>query len=308
MKKRLVDFLAAVNRYDTMTAIAQGLYMSQPYVSRQIGEAEKEYGVQLVDRTLPIHLTYAGERLLSYLQQEQQLHRAMDTEMESLGKFEYGSLSLGINQPLAASWFTELLPDFYKRFPQMHVSIQEVTTSRAENMLPDGQLDMFIGKTVYHPRVVTKPLGIMKLALLVPATSRLYRKDRFWRQATAETISRLNGENFIRIGGESRFQELVDHAFRDNGIHVNNRMEVSDSRIAFSLALKQLGAVIVNVNSAKKLSTDLPINVFEFSPEMMSLDFSVAYRKALVPSEPLKFLIQTCVKKADVLMEQGYEL
>ncbi|GAB6093130.1 LysR family transcriptional regulator [Furfurilactobacillus curtus] len=303
MTERLTEFLTAINQFDTLTAAAQSLYVSQSYISRRLNNAEKEYGVRLVERQrIPVHLTYAGERLLSYLQREQQLQQAKLTEMNRLGEFKFGSISIGINQPLAATWLPQLLPDFYQVYPQIHTDLREVTTSKAEGMLLDGQLDVFIGKTIYHPQLESNPLGVMPLSLLVPQNSRLYRAGMFQRTATIQTISQLNGENFIAIGNESRFQEVVNHHFHDSGIHVNSRIEASDSRVAIQLALKQLGCVIVSQNMVASLDQKLPINIFNFDESLLSLDFSVAYRLAEMPSQTTARFVELCVEKAQRLI------
>ncbi len=225
----------------------------------------------------------------------------MKQEMLSFGKFESGALTLGVNQPLGASWFTSLLPGFYHRFPQMHLSVQEVKTSVAQKLLPDGQMDLFIGKTFYNPKVVTNSLGRLQLVILVPKTSRLFRKGQFWRMATTETINQMNGEPFIRIVGESRFVAVVDNAFRDNGVQVENRVEVADSKVAIQMALMGLGCVTIDIISARKLSNRDDINILEFPPSVLTLDFSIIYRKTISKSDPLQFLVSACLEQEKAL-------
>ncbi|WP_162260723.1 LysR family transcriptional regulator [Furfurilactobacillus siliginis] len=303
MEERLGEFLTAVRRYDTFTAVAQSLFVSQPYVSRQIGAAEKKYQVQLVDRaTTPIRLTYAGERLLAYLQREQQVQRNLMAEMNRLGNYAAGSISIGINQPLGASWLPRLLELFYEKFPQVHLTVAEVTTSKAASMLVDGQLDMFIGKRFYDERVATQKLGTLPLALLVPKNSPLYHTGPIVRPLTDEMMNALNGEPFIGIGNESTFQEAVDHALQDNGIRVNKRIEASDSRIAINLAASGLGTTITSPNALSRLPENAKVNVLVFPEAMLSLELCVAHRQDDVLPEPLRVLLQLVLTNADTLL------
>lgn len=69
----LEKLLTSVKQAETLTKVAQELYVSQPYVSRILKQAEEKYQVQLVERQKnPISLTLAGQTLLNGLQKMRQ--------------------------------------------------------------------------------------------------------------------------------------------------------------------------------------------------------------------------------------------
>lgn len=60
-----MEYVAAVAQYDSITAAAESLYISQPALSRFISNLEKRIGVTLFQRVgNRFLLTYEGERFL----------------------------------------------------------------------------------------------------------------------------------------------------------------------------------------------------------------------------------------------------
>lgn len=70
--KRLSEILQSVKQLGNLTAAAQHLFVSQPYVSRVIKQAERDLNLSLIDRSSkPLKLTYAGNLYLNGLRQTQ---------------------------------------------------------------------------------------------------------------------------------------------------------------------------------------------------------------------------------------------
>ncbi|WP_253954911.1 MULTISPECIES: LysR family transcriptional regulator [Lactiplantibacillus] len=102
MDNKLLTFLEAIQQHASMTKAAQSLFVSQPYISRTIKSAELHFGTNLIDREhRPLELTYAGERLLSYLQSDARLHQMMNTELREISQNKYQSMTIGITPPMA---------------------------------------------------------------------------------------------------------------------------------------------------------------------------------------------------------------
>ena len=58
----------AIAQAGSVSKAAQGLYLSQPAVSRSLKRLEEDLGAQLFDReAAPLRLTQAGERYLRYV-------------------------------------------------------------------------------------------------------------------------------------------------------------------------------------------------------------------------------------------------
>ena len=79
MTIRHLQIFKAVAEAGKMGQAARQLYISQPTVSKAIGDLEKEYGVLLFDRLAQkLYITEAGTRLLRYARQLLALCPAFD--------------------------------------------------------------------------------------------------------------------------------------------------------------------------------------------------------------------------------------
>lgn len=65
----LFNILKGVNTSNTLTAIAKQLYLTEPYVSKVLRQAESHFDTKLINRDpKPIRLTSAGETILKDLE------------------------------------------------------------------------------------------------------------------------------------------------------------------------------------------------------------------------------------------------
>ncbi|PIO82458.1 hypothetical protein BSQ39_02200 [Loigolactobacillus backii] len=283
MNNQLHSILIGVKKYPTITKVAQACFVTQPYISRLLAQTEKHFNLKLVNRDAkPITLTYAGERMLTYLQKQDQMQQEMTEELSHLAQHEFGSVTLALNQPLSDRWLPKFLPAISAQYPQLHINIVELTTSLAEQQLPSGKIDIFIGKTIFDKRIICHELGNVKLLLLVPSTSKLYHSNQYYRKITAADIQKLNSEPFISLGGESRFQEMVDHFLRDSGVTIENRIEAPNSQITTALAASGLGCTITTGQIIEQLhlTNADKINLLEIPADLLSLNFGISYRKS----------------------------
>ena len=84
MTIRHLQIFKAVAEAGKMGQAARQLYISQPTVSKAIGDLEKEYGVLLFDRLAQkLYITEAGTRLLRYARQLLALYDEMEADLHA---------------------------------------------------------------------------------------------------------------------------------------------------------------------------------------------------------------------------------
>ena len=113
MEIRVLRYFLAVAREESITKAAELLHLTQPTLSRQIGQMEEELGVKLFDRgARKIALTNEG--LLLRRRAEEILELVDKTEKELTEQDERieGTVSLGCGD-LAS---VELLPPLFRAF------------------------------------------------------------------------------------------------------------------------------------------------------------------------------------------------
>lgn len=169
--KRLSEILQSVKQLGNLTAAAQHLFVSQPYVSRVIKQAERDLNLSLIDRSSkPLKLTYAGNLYLNGLRQTQSELNTLNQSMRELAQSESGHITLALSESTAFQLLPTLATAFLQSYPQFHLDIYEVPSVSAEQMMNDNQCDVYIGpKSSHHGDFVYRIMHEGSLSVLVPS-------------------------------------------------------------------------------------------------------------------------------------------
>ena len=139
---RLKVFITAA-RTLSFTRTAERLYISQPAVSRHIGELESRYRVPLfVRRGSRLELTAAGETLLACAERLAGDYRRMEYEMGLCASAVEGELRLGASTTIAQYLLPPILARFTTRFPGVRVSMMSGNSDQVEQALCGHGIDL----------------------------------------------------------------------------------------------------------------------------------------------------------------------
>ena len=139
---RLKVFIAAA-RTLSFTRAAEQLYISQPAVSKHVGELESRYKTQLfVRRGSRLELTPAGETLLTCAERLAGDYRRMEYEMSLCASAVEGELRLGASTTIAQYLLPPILARFTTRFPGVRVSMMSGNSDQVEQALCGRSIDL----------------------------------------------------------------------------------------------------------------------------------------------------------------------
>ena len=139
---RLKVFITAA-RTLSFTRTAERLFISQPAVSKHIGELESQYKVQLfVRRGSRLELTGAGETLLACAERLADEYRRMQYEMSLCADAPVGELRLGASTTIAQYLLPPILARFTTRFPGVRVAMMSGNSDQVEQALGGHGIDL----------------------------------------------------------------------------------------------------------------------------------------------------------------------
>ncbi|WP_271272959.1 LysR family transcriptional regulator ArgP [Aliamphritea hakodatensis] len=127
--KGLSAFVAVIQQRNFEKA-AQQLFITQSAVSQRLKLLEEQLGQTLLIRTPEIAPTRAGQALLKYAQNLQQLEHALQHELEPRREQSWVQLSIGTNADTLATWLPRALAPWcqqHKVLLQLHVDDQDQT-------------------------------------------------------------------------------------------------------------------------------------------------------------------------------------
>ena len=143
MNRNHLAIFNTVARSGSFTAAAEQLHTSQPALSMQVKELEKQLGVQLLER-LPrgVQLTDAGKTLFEYAQRIAAMEASAVQAMKDVRALKQGAISIGCSLTIG----TYLLPGLLARYRQKHAGIRTevriANTAAIQNLISDGVLDI----------------------------------------------------------------------------------------------------------------------------------------------------------------------
>lgn len=143
-----LKYVLAVAEHQNFTKAAQKTFVTQPTLSMQIQKLEEELNIQIFDRTKkPIELTSIGNKIVNQahhiVNEAERMQDVVDQEKGFIG----GEFKLGIIPTVMPTLLPMFLKNFGKRYPKVHLIIDELTTDDIISRLKDGHLDAAIAAT-----------------------------------------------------------------------------------------------------------------------------------------------------------------
>jgi LysR family transcriptional regulator, benzoate and cis,cis-muconate-responsive activator of ben and cat genes len=197
MELRHLRYFAAVARHLSFSRAAEELHVSQPPLSRQVQELEKELGVALFDRKgKRIELTQAGEFLsIEARRILDGIEMALRTA-SAIGGSESSSLKIGCVNFLMYATLPPLFEMLRERAPDLRLELSVMSTEAQERALRSGSIDLGFVRSWITTGLIFEPLTEERLAVIFPAGSKVDSDP-------ASCIKSLSGRPFIAISSDS---------------------------------------------------------------------------------------------------------
>jgi DNA-binding transcriptional LysR family regulator len=268
---------------------AEILHVSQPALSKQIRRLEELLGGQLLNRrSRGLHLTPAGQVLL---QQARQVVKDADSaeRITRLAlKGEVGTLRVGFGIAVLARGLPNLMLRFRKRFPNIDLSVRNMSTSDQTQALRDRTIDVgFVRLPIRAEEIEAIPVVKERLMIVLS------------EQATHNTkhgLAALSSAPFI-LPCRADSASFYDHVFRtcrSAGFVPKVVQEVDVFFTVLNLVRAGLGVSIVP--SALRLMRVPQIRFAETRVSEAEWNIGIAWNRQCPPSLLMENFIQMARK------------
>jgi DNA-binding transcriptional LysR family regulator len=238
--KSLECFRAIINS-GSATAAAQQLGITQPAVSRLLGQLESRIGFPLFYRSKG-RLVPTDEALAYYkevdiaLQSMERVHQLAD----NLGNENFGELSLVAPPSLAETILPRLIAAFLQEHPRVHVNLDSQSVETARDMVALRAVDCgFVRMPAGFPGLSCEALIRSGSVCVIPSAHPLAKRKKI-------QMHQLDREPLIMLGKGRQSRRDVEDAFRAAGIKPQVRVETHTVGSACALARGGVGIAIVN--------------------------------------------------------------
>ena len=245
--------LKAIAEQGSFKKAADILYVTQPAVSLQIQNLEKQLEITIFDRGgRKALLTESGKILLDYCQRILNQCDEACKAVEDLNSLQGGTLVIGASQTTGTYLMPRMIGLFRQQYPDVSVQLQVHSTRRTGWSVANGQIDLgIIGGQL--PSELEDLLNIIpyatdELALVLPAKHHLAKEQ----ELSKEDLYKLN---FVTLDSQSTTRKVVDKLLRDSGLDVQRlkiEMELNSLEAIKNAVQAGLGAAFLPVISIEK--------------------------------------------------------
>ena len=245
--------LKAIASEGSFKKAAESLYISQPAVSLQVQNLERQLSVPIFDRgNRKAAFTEEGKVLLRYGNRILSLCDESCRAIEDLRSLNGGTLVIGASQTTGTYLMPRLIGLFRQKYPQIAVQLQVHSTRRISWSVANGQVNLAIigGKVPPELNNVLQitPYAEDELALILPKLHPFSKLEYIQK----EDLYRLR---FIALDTQSTIRKVIDQVLNQNGIDSTRfkiEMELNSVEAIKNAVQSGLGAAFVSISAIAK--------------------------------------------------------
>ena len=223
--------IEAIHETGSITRAANRLYLTQSALSHQIVALETYYNVSLFERTRPVRLTPAGERLLALAREVAPRIEACERDLERIREQRQpGRLRIAVECHTCYDWLMPAMDAYRSHWPEIEMDLVGGFHADPVGLLAEDRADLVIvsepgrGKDVsFEPLFRYEMLALMSSSHPLAGKVRLEAKD-------------FEHETLITYPAPDRLLDLVRRVLKPAGIHPERR------QVELTIAIVQLVA------------------------------------------------------------------
>lgn len=247
MELRQLEYFVTVADERNFTRAAARLHVSQPGVSAQIRQLERELGHPLLDRSgRATQLTEAGEVVLPFARAALGAVAGARLAVDELSGLMRGHVAVGMVSQCASLDIPDLLAGFHRQYPAIEITLAEDSSDHLADGVRTGTYDLaFIGLGPEVPGgLALQVVADEPIVVAVAADSDLAGIEF---AALAEIADRA----LISLPAGTGLRACVDAAYAAAGLDARVGFEASDPRMLARLAARGLGLAFLPASAAR---------------------------------------------------------
>ena len=142
-----LNYIVALDNHRHFSDAANACFVTQPSLSMQVQKLEDELGVLIFNRKNGVVPTQIGAQIIMQAKRILAETAGMNDIVQHFNNENAGTIKIGIIQTLAPYLLPLFLHKFIKKYPDIKITISELTTEKIIQRLKTGDLDAGIMAT-----------------------------------------------------------------------------------------------------------------------------------------------------------------
>lgn len=238
---RQVEAFRAVVTMQSMSGAAELLGISQPAVSRLIGDLQKAVGIKLFTRTRAgVVPTRDARQFHDHVEKLFMGFEDLGHHIQAIKNLNEGSITIAATSSYCTGILPELIAQFKTDYPNIDLALHILPHDDVVDWMVAGRADLGLtSQRVARNDLLIERLEERPMVAVFPQGHRFEKMERL-------TPADFEGENFLSFprGSAPRFQ--IDRLFEAAGVNRVMTTEATSHHAVCALANAGLGVAIVN--------------------------------------------------------------
>ena len=274
MELRHLRYLVAVAEAGSLTEAAQRrLHTSQPSLSRQIRDLEKEVGVELLSRSVHgVALTPAGEGFIDHARQALMHVDAAVEAARKAAQTARRTFAIGFQTGHEMNWLPSAMRVLRDELARVEVTVVSDYSPDLAGALARGRLDLAFLRVEPGYDLGYRVVDREPLIVLMPSDHRL---------TSCETVRPQDFVGEIFIGGSNKahvLREVTEDYLRRSGLDIKLDHGVDNMAMAMSLVASTRGLALMPAYAKNLLPSSVVSRPLE--GEAPTIEVAVGYSKS----------------------------
>jgi len=270
MDVRQLRYFIEVARMNSFTKAAEGLRIAQPAISMAVKKLESELDLVLFNRQdKKVSLTAEGEIFLPHARRILDDLKAAELEMGELKGLTKGEVRIGVPPMISAYFFPDIIRDFKRIYPQLHLSVYGEGAARIQKMIGQGELDMGVVAGGNFPEnLEVRRLLREEIVVCVPL-------DHPFASRASVTLAEFIGEPLVFYKEGYYIREFFLEVLKGTGTSPNIVFETNLFSLVKSLVRNGTG---ISIFLRMVVADDADLAAVSFDPPL-HLDLLIAWKR-----------------------------
>lgn len=236
-----MKLFVTVIEHRNFSRAAEELFLSQPGVSVQIRNLEKEFGTKLIHRTPKyVEPTQAGEILYAKAKQILEYYESAKEDIKLLKNIVTGTLKIGASFTIGEYLLPHLLGEYARLYPEVKIQITIANTEQIAQAVRQAQIDIgLIEGEISYSDLQVEPFMEDKMLLVVPKDHPL----SFYKEIPP---NKLNDQVWILRELGSGTRAFSDHLISEFNLRVKHSLVFGSNQGVKESVLAGLGIALVS--------------------------------------------------------------
>ena len=275
-----------VSKYGSFSKTAEFTYTTQSSISKSIKKLEEELNTKLFYRKPHgIELTQEGKSVLYYVEKAYGNLLTAERIIKETDNLERGKLNIGLPSYISSFYFMDKIIDFYKKYPNIEITLINGNRETLLDLLNKHQLDFFIYSSPIIEDIKDDNIEVVKL---YPIKYTFFcRTDEYDKYKNIKTIKDIENIPLVLPVPGSNNRRFLDEVLLKNDVKINKAINIHTSEGIITGVKNNLGIGYIISDIIKDDDNFKCINI---DTKLHEEEIALVYNKKFLTKAPIKFI------------------